>query len=113
MFYSRYPGDGEGGLVAYMGKTFESLPEESQVAVPTIPPRDLPVCDVLKIDVEGAEASILETRYGHIFFVNKRANRLRKLPGRRRRYQRTGPSTARRCRCHNCSRRSLPQLAGH
>jgi FkbM family methyltransferase len=137
MFYSRYAGDGEGGLASYIGKTFRSLPEEHLVAVPTIPPRDLPPCDVLKIDVEGAEASILQemdlanvslilleyqdednrrsiTRclqadfecvfqdsfpwnrilpdsdyrqdlagnsYGHLFFVNRRGNRLSKLAG--------------------------------
>ncbi len=137
MFYSRYAGDGEGGLVAYIGKTFESLAPERQVTVPTIPPRDLPACDVLKLDVEGGEAAILEhmdlanvslilleyqdeenrlsierrlqadfecqfedsfpwnqllpasdyrqdlagKTYGHLFFVNRRANRLSKLPG--------------------------------
>jgi len=137
MFYSRYPGDGESGLVAYIGRTFESLPQDRLVPVPTIHPRDLPRCDVVKIDVEGGEASILEnmdltgvslilleyqdlenrrsierrlqpdfvcefedsfpwTRilpgteyrkdlagnsYGHLFFANKRTNRLRKLAG--------------------------------
>jgi FkbM family methyltransferase len=58
--YSRYAGDGEAGLVAYMSETFQELPRERTVAVSVIHPRDLPRCDVMKLDVEGAEARILE-----------------------------------------------------
>jgi FkbM family methyltransferase len=58
--FSRYPGDGEAGLVDYIGNTFAELPEDRLVAVPTIDPSALPRCDVLKIDVEGGEAAILE-----------------------------------------------------
>jgi FkbM family methyltransferase len=59
-FYSRYAGDGESGLLDCMSKTFETLPRERIFPVPLIHPRKLPKCDVIKIDVEGAEASILE-----------------------------------------------------
>jgi len=60
LFYSRYAGDGESGLVTCMTRTFEGLPQERTFSVPVIHPRALPKCDLLKIDVEGAEASILE-----------------------------------------------------
>jgi len=60
MLYSRFPGDGESGLTDYIGRTFESLPEERVVPVPVVSPAALPACDVLKIDVEGGEATILE-----------------------------------------------------
>jgi|GEM_PF-835626 len=58
-FWSRYAGDGESGLVAYMGRTFENLSQENVFEVPILHPRDLPRCDVIKADVEGAEALIL------------------------------------------------------
>jgi FkbM family methyltransferase len=60
LFWSRYPGDGEGGLCAYMDRTFRDLPAAQTRLVPVIHPRDLPRCDVMKLDVEGAEAAILE-----------------------------------------------------
>jgi FkbM family methyltransferase len=60
LLFSRYPGDGEAGLVDYIGNTFDELREDRLVAVPTIDPSTLPRCDVLKIDVEGGEAAILE-----------------------------------------------------
>ncbi len=58
-FWSRYAGDGEAGLVAYMSKTFERLDREDTMEVPVIHPRELPKGDVIKLDVEGAEALIL------------------------------------------------------
>jgi FkbM family methyltransferase len=135
-FYSRYAGDGESALVDCAAKTFQNIAPERTLLVPVIHPRNLPRCDVVKIDVEGAEASILEhmdlvdvslilleyqnvenrdriqerlkldfvlafedgfswdrilpasdyrkelagDRTGHMFFVNKRANKLRKDP---------------------------------
>jgi FkbM family methyltransferase len=60
-FYSRYSGDGESGLVAYIGETFEDLARDNIIQVPVLHPRDLPACDILKIDVEGGEARILES----------------------------------------------------
>jgi FkbM family methyltransferase len=59
-FWSRYPGDGEAGLTAYMDRTFTELPPEQTRLVPVVHPRDLPPCDVMKLDVEGAEAAILD-----------------------------------------------------
>jgi FkbM family methyltransferase len=135
LFFSRYAGDGESGLVTYLEKTFEQFPPEETFTVPVLHPEQLPACDILKIDVEGAEAAILgnidlsnvsvilleyQNRenqlrikalleadflleyedcfewdallpnpryrsnlrgdiYGHLFFVNKRRNRLRKV----------------------------------
>jgi FkbM family methyltransferase len=57
---SRYPGDGESGLVAYMSDTFANLPEDQILSVPVLHPRRLPTADLIKLDVEGAEAKILE-----------------------------------------------------
>jgi FkbM family methyltransferase len=135
LFFSRYAGDGEAGLVAYMDQTFAELPADQTRLVPIIHPRDLPRCDVMKLDVEGAEAAILaeadlkevsaivleyqnagnrdaiverlaedfvlehedsfpwrsllpgsgyrhelqDDRYGHMFFANRRLNRLNRL----------------------------------
>src|SRR4051812_18056474 len=36
------------------------MPADRTFAVPIVHPRSLPACDVLKVDVEGAEASILQ-----------------------------------------------------
>jgi hypothetical protein len=47
--------------VDYIGRTFANLRQDQVIQVPTVPPGDLPACDVLKIDVEGGEASILES----------------------------------------------------
>ena len=60
-FYSSYAGDGESGLVTYIGETFEDVAPERIVQVPVLHPRHLPACDILKIDVEGGEARILES----------------------------------------------------
>lgn len=59
LFYSRYPGDGESGLVTYVCEKFETLHEDNIFEVPVLHPRDLPGCDVVKLDVEGAEGDIL------------------------------------------------------
>src|SRR5437016_1639716 len=58
-FYSRYPGDGEAGLAAYMGKIFKELSQANIIEVPILHPRDLPSADIIKLDVEGGEALIL------------------------------------------------------
>jgi FkbM family methyltransferase len=134
-FYSRYPGDGEAGLVEHVGKIFAVLDPAGSFDVPVVSPTGLPTCDVIKLDVEGAEADILEAmdvtaaslilleyhsaenrrrierklsacfscvhhdsspwkpllsrwpyhkelagdRFGHLFFANRRANKLRKV----------------------------------
>ena len=58
-FYSRYPGDGEAGLVDLT--TFEDVQEDKVTRVPVVHPRDLPQdADIIKVDAEGAEAAILE-----------------------------------------------------
>jgi FkbM family methyltransferase len=60
LFYSRYVGDGEAGLISYLRDTFVDLSPDKGVMVPVIHPSVLPRCDVMKLDVEGAEARILE-----------------------------------------------------
>jgi len=60
MLYGQYAGDGESGLAAYIGRTFADIPDEGMVPVKVVHPRELPACDVLKVDVEGGEAAILE-----------------------------------------------------
>lgn len=60
LFFSRYTGDGEAGLVEYMGDTFEKLSKERIFEVSALQPKKLPQADIVKIDVEGAEAEILE-----------------------------------------------------
>jgi FkbM family methyltransferase len=60
LFYGRYVGDGEAGLLVVLRDTFANLPADGAVMVSVVDPRDLPRCDVMKLDVEGAEARILE-----------------------------------------------------
>jgi len=137
LLYGRFAGDGESGLVDYIGETFADLDRDRLVPVHVRQPRDLPPCDILKIDVEGGEAAILEAMdlsgvslilleyqdmrnrraiearvsadftcefvdcwpwrrilpatgyrasladdaYGHLFFANRHANRLRRASG--------------------------------
>jgi FkbM family methyltransferase len=59
LFFSRYPGDGEAGLVTHIDRFFDNVSIDKTVLVPLIHPKDLPRCDILKIDAEGAEAAIL------------------------------------------------------
>jgi FkbM family methyltransferase len=59
-FCARYPGDGEGGLLSCVAKTFAHVAPEDVIPVSVIAPDRLPVGDVVKIDVEGAEADILD-----------------------------------------------------
>jgi lipopolysaccharide transport system permease protein len=60
-FYSRYAGDGESGLVTVVSKMFAELPSERIFEVPVISPKSLPEADIVKIDTEGAEVSILSS----------------------------------------------------
>ena len=58
-FFSRYAGDGESGLAAVVSKIFANLPGELIFEVPVLHPDRLPPADILKLDTEGAEVSIL------------------------------------------------------
>lgn len=59
-FWGRYAGDGESALITCASSMFEKLSDGFCFDVPIMHPRNLPPCDVIKLDVEGAEASILE-----------------------------------------------------
>lgn len=60
-FFARYDGDGEAGLVNYATDTFidEAVRRARTVEVAVIAPQSLPSADIVKLDVEGAEAEIL------------------------------------------------------
>jgi FkbM family methyltransferase len=60
LFWSRFAGDGESGLVAYMEKTFQNLPQTQVIEVPILHPKELPEADIVKIDVEGGEVLVIE-----------------------------------------------------
>lgn len=60
LFFSRYAGDGEASLEVYAKSTFETIDHNSLFTVATIKPSQLPTADIIKIDVEGAEAMIVE-----------------------------------------------------
>jgi FkbM family methyltransferase len=59
-FYARYPGDGLAGMAACASRTFTALERENTFAVDVVAPARLPACDIVKLDVEGAEADILD-----------------------------------------------------
>jgi FkbM family methyltransferase len=59
LFFSRYAGDGEAGLTAYMHRTFTDLAPEGTFYVSVTNPNALPRADIIKLDVEGAEFEIL------------------------------------------------------
>jgi FkbM family methyltransferase len=61
-FTSRYPGDGEAGVVEALADTFRQggRAEREFFDVPALHPRELPPADIVKIDVEGAEAEIVK-----------------------------------------------------
>jgi FkbM family methyltransferase len=60
-FFFRGVGDGEAGLIGEVSKTFNSdaISKGKRIRVPVLHPRELPSADVVKIDVEGAEAAIV------------------------------------------------------
>jgi FkbM family methyltransferase len=60
-FFFRGVADGQAGLVGELCDTFasEALRQGERIKVPVTHPRDLPPADVVKIDVEGAEATIV------------------------------------------------------
>lgn len=58
---TRYDGDGESGLADCMKTTFvPDLPGSQLVDVDVVAPAALPRADIVKLDVEGAEAAILD-----------------------------------------------------
>jgi FkbM family methyltransferase len=59
LFWSRFAGDAEAGLVADISKVFKNLAEENITEARVLHPRKLPKADIVKLDVEGAEALIL------------------------------------------------------
>ncbi len=58
-FFARYDGDGEAGLVSYATDTFRAGAVTGAFDVAVVAPETLPSADIVKLDVEGAEAAIL------------------------------------------------------
>lgn len=58
--FSRHAGDGEAGLLDYIGDTFRQDFIEATHEVDVVPPAALPHADVVKIDIEGGEAAVLD-----------------------------------------------------
>jgi FkbM family methyltransferase len=58
-FWSRFPGDGQSGMAASLREIGDELSDNDIMEVPVFHPRDLPAADVVKLDVEGAEADII------------------------------------------------------
>ena len=58
-FFARYDGDGEAGLVSYATDTFRGEAVQGAFDVAVVSPDTLPSADIVKLDVEGAEAAIL------------------------------------------------------
>jgi FkbM family methyltransferase len=59
-YFARFAGDGEGGLTAYAGETFEAHAMTSSVDVDVVDPKHVRSADIVKIDIEGGEAAVLE-----------------------------------------------------
>jgi FkbM family methyltransferase len=58
-FFARYDGDGEAGLVSYAADTFRASAMDRTFDVEVVSPETLASADIVKLDVEGAEAAIL------------------------------------------------------
>jgi FkbM family methyltransferase len=58
-YFSRYAGDGEGGLMRYIGDTFRDGVVEPTFEVDVVRPEKLGQADIVKIDIEGGEADVL------------------------------------------------------
>jgi FkbM family methyltransferase len=58
-FFSRFPGDGEAGLVSYARDTFRPSVVVPAFDVDIVTPDSLPKADIVKIDIEGGEAAVL------------------------------------------------------
>ncbi|MCX7324311.1 MAG: FkbM family methyltransferase [Hyphomicrobiales bacterium] len=59
-FMSRFAGDGESGLAAYMGDTFVAGAQPDSYEVSVVDPASLPSPDIVKIDIEGGEGDVLD-----------------------------------------------------
>lgn len=59
MYFARFDGDGEGGLMRYAGDTFEDHALARRIEVDVADPAKLKSADVVKIDIEGGEADVL------------------------------------------------------
>jgi FkbM family methyltransferase len=59
-FFSRYDGDGEAGLASYATDTFAARVVTPAFEVDVIDPARIPSADIVKIDIEGGEADVLE-----------------------------------------------------
>lgn len=51
--------------LGWASTTFSDMGRDKQIKVPAIHPKDLPPCDLLKVDAEGAEVDIL-SNYPHL-----------------------------------------------
>src|SRR5262249_13191520 len=58
-FFYRFAGDGEAGLSAYMGETFRTGADGHTCEVDVVSPAALPKADIVKLDIEGGEATVL------------------------------------------------------
>lgn len=59
-FFSRYDGDGEAGLASYAVDTFRAGAVTGAFEVDVIDPARVASADIVKIDIEGGEADVLE-----------------------------------------------------
>ncbi len=87
-FFSRYDGDGEAGLAVYAGDTFTTEAMRPAFEVDVIDPARIASADIVKIDIEGGEADVLEhldlsaTSLVLIEFQNRRSRlRIREVLG--------------------------------
>jgi FkbM family methyltransferase len=58
-YFARFAGDGEGGLMRYIGDTFRDGAIEPTFEVDVVRPEALGKADIVKIDIEGGEADVL------------------------------------------------------
>lgn len=58
-FLSRFAGDGEAGLAAYMGDTFRANRQADMHEVDVADPARLPHADIVRLDIEGGEGAVL------------------------------------------------------
>jgi FkbM family methyltransferase len=58
-FFSRFAGDGEAGLAAYIDDTFRTGLEGNRQDVNVADPAGLPRADIVKLDIEGGESAVL------------------------------------------------------
>lgn len=59
-FFSRYDGDGEAGLASYATDTFREGAVKPAFEVDVVDPARVAGADIVKIDIEGGEADVLE-----------------------------------------------------